>query len=470
MEQAEGTSGLLEHAGLFIRKSGMITPGDCVIVSVSGGPDSVALFHLLHRLSGELAIRLHVFHMDHGLRGEASAEDSRFVEQLAGRLGVPCTVVRLEPGWLKRLGGSLQAGARAVRYRELAAMGERIGANRVALGHNRDDQAETVLMRFLRGAGTRGLAGIPPIRAQGGLVYVRPLLETSRREIEAYCKQNELYPRLDASNLKPDYYRNRLRLELLPHLAEAYNPAIVANLAQTAGVLRVEDQFLEELAAAALDRCRAAGEGVSLSGSVLTREPLAVSRRVVRLAARETVGPEFDLGLEPVTRVLEAAANPRGSQRLDLPGGLQVTVAYGICRFAVSEPYDDMSSGEWPLAIPGENTIPELGLRMEARTTGEPRGPLEAAFDMQLLPGPLAVRLRRPGDRIWPVGVNGSKKLQDILVDAKVPRPLRDRIPLLVSGSDVVWVIGHRLDRRFLATAESDRILFLKAETRDSGV
>lgn len=447
---------MLEEVRAWVERHRMLAPGDHVIVSVSGGPDSSALLDVLFRLTPAYGFTLHLFHMDHGLRGEESAADARFVKEWAGRLGLPCTVVTLPPGELKAMPGSLQANARTVRYQALEELAGKIGATKVAVGHNRDDQAETVCMRFLRGAGARGLAGIPPVRRQGSLTYIRPLLGIPRAEIEQYCRDRELSPRLDRSNEKPDYLRNRLRLELLPHLAATYNPAIGENLGQLADVLREEDHFLEQLAEQAFERCRAPGEGVALRGEALLAEPVALARRVVRLAARAAAGPTCDLGLEPVTQVLEAAGRPHGTHHLTLPGALRVSVEYGICRFHTEAPAPSPSSEEWVLATPGVTLIPALGLRVEVQPGGTPAGPLEALFAAGRLPGPLTVRLRQPGDRLWPTGMEGSKKLQDLLVDAKVPRRERDRVPLLTAGDEVLWVIGHRLDRRFLAGSDTE--------------
>jgi tRNA(Ile)-lysidine synthase len=460
---------MLERVRRYIEQHGMLRPGDRVIVAVSGGPDSTALLHVLYRLAPDFQVSLHVFHLDHGVRGVESAEDAVYVRRLADRLGIPSTVVTLGPDVLKRMGGSFQANARAVRYAELEALARRLNATRVALGHNRDDQAETVLMRLLRGAGRQGLSGIPPMRTAGGITYIRPLLEIPRREIESYCAEHELQPRLDASNLKAEYLRNRIRLELLPMLAREYNPAISANLAQTASVLREEEHFLDGLAHEALERCRAQGEGVALCSDRLLQEPLALARRVVRLAARMAAGGEYDLGLEAVTRVLEAARCREGSHRLHLPGGVEVQVEYGICRFTLGERGAAVPRGEWPVALSGETAIPELGLRLKAHVGGAvPPGPGLAVFDLDRLPGPLSVRFRRPGDRLWPVGMDGSKKLQDIMVDAKVPQRLRDRIPILVSGEEVLWAIGLRLDRRFLADGATRQALVLEVVQRET--
>ncbi|MGE5673208.1 MAG: tRNA lysidine(34) synthetase TilS [Mycobacterium leprae] len=467
---------MLAQVREYVHQNNMIMQGDRVVVAVSGGPDSVTLLHLLHQLAANLDISLHVFHMDHGLRGEESRQDACFVQDLAEKLHLPCTVVTLPSGALKAEAGSLEANARRARYREIEALAHRIHANKVALGHNRDDQAETVLMRFLRGTGTHGLAGIAPVRTQDGLTYIRPLLAVPRHEIEAYCQQHALQPRLDASNMKADYYRNHIRLELLPHLTRTYNPALSHNLWQTANVLYEEDRLLERLSTEAFARCLVDGEGVTLRGSVLCSEPLALARRVIRLAGRAVVGSDFDMGLESVDRVLKAAANTHGTHEVHLANGLQVWVEYGLCRFRCqSEPFCAGGGGEWPVVSGGVTQVPELSLSLEVQVVAWTEGfrkedaKQEAYFDLAALPGPLSIRFRRPGDRLWPVGMDGSKKLQDIMVDAKVPRRLRESIPLLVAGDEVLWIIGYRLDRRFLANAQSSAVLAVNVRGLEVG-
>lgn len=462
---------LLDRVRSALVRHQMVRPGERVIVAVSGGPDSVALVHLLHRLAPEWGLSLHLFHMDHALRGTASRADAAYVAELARRLSLPLTTAVLEPGELAREPGSLEANARRRRYAEIRRLAAAIGAQRVATGHSRNDQAETVLMRLLRGSGTTGLAGIPPVREEDGLVIIRPLLTCSRAEIEEYCRAHKLAPRLDASNLQQDFLRNRIRNELLPILADRYHAAVVDNLAQVAELLREDDRLLAELAQQACARCGWRAErtpsgawAVELDGPRLLQEPPALARRVVRMAVQRVAGAEYAPGLPAVSRALELAGRTDGSHRLDLPQGVCLTVAYGRCRFARAADESAPRGGLWPLAIGGETAIPELGLRVytevlpaSAVPGTEPAD--EAWLDRDRLPGTLAVRLRQPGDRLWPVGMEGSKKLQDILVDAKVPRDRRDRLPLLVAGDEVVWVPGIRRDRRFRPDSETRTVL-----------
>lgn len=452
---------MLERVRQYIRTHKMFIPGEMVVVAVSGGPDSVSLLHLLNQLAPELGIALHVFHLDHGLRGDQSAEDARYVRRLADKLNIPSTIVGLGPEVLKRRGGSIQLAARAHRLEELCLLAQRLNTGRVAVGHNQDDQAETVLMRVLRGTGMRGLAGIHPTRQVNGLTFVRPLLEIPRAHIEQYCRENELSPRFDESNGRSDYLRNRLRLELLPQLRREYNPAIRKNLAAMALILQEEDALMDSIAAEALERAAQDGKDTAYSAQRLLTESQAVLRRAVRLAARRAMGLDYEMGLHSVAEVLQLLSKSQGSHRLDLPGGLQAITEYGMLQF-IQQQAPGGTRSEWEISPYGVTEIPELGIRVLATHERRAEASHEACFDQDLLPGPLTIRFRIHGDRIYPVGMKGSKKLQDILVDAKVPQRIRDQLPLLTSGDEVCWLIGYRLDRRFLATDPTRNPLLLR--------
>ncbi|MCG0239179.1 MAG: tRNA lysidine(34) synthetase TilS [Firmicutes bacterium] len=466
---------MLEQVRQTLRRYGMVQPGDRVLVAVSGGPDSTALALALARLAPEWGFSLHLFHLHHGLRGEAADEDARWVEALAASLGLPCTIRRVDVRALAQAEGKgLEAAGRQARYQELARLAGEVGANRVATGHTRDDQAETVLLRLLRGTGPGGLAGIRPVRPLGppappGTTVIRPLLEVSRRETEAFCAAAGIVPRWDATNLTPDFTRNRVRHELLPLLRQ-FNPAIVDRLAELAEVAREEDDHLAAATAeaAAAWGCRLGEEEASLPLAALRQLPIALGRRLIRLAA---AGFGVCLPFRHVEALLRGAREGKGCW--DLPGGL--TAAVGpealILRRRTpggtpADPGPDAKGGPLPqpvpLAVPGETEVPELGVSFRAEWVDAPGGGPAAPDSVDLaperLPGPLAVRTWRPGDRIYPVGMSGSKKLQDLFVDSKVPRARRSRIPLVVAGDAVVWVVGLRVDRRFLAGPEGPRL------------
>lgn len=447
---------VLDKVRRAMDRHGMTSPGDRVLVAVSGGPDSLALLVVLHTLAAERQISLHVYTLDHGLRGDESAADAAFVTRIAADLGLPCTAERVDvaaEGFQRGL--SLQAAARAVRYERLAATAAAVGAQRIATGHNQEDQAETVLLRLLRGAGIRGLAGIPAVRDG---TYIRPLLGISRVEIEAFLGERGLRPRRDPSNDKPVYLRNRIRLGLLPQLQRDYNPRLVETLAAMAERLRLDADYLDSAAAERWSALTATGPDgeLTLDAAALLRQPPAIISRLVQRAAEPCLaGSGRELSSAAMAAIV-ALAGRGGNGEIDLGAGRVAYMSYGRLGFRPRRtrgvPMDPV-----PLSVPGEVSPPALGVRIVATSSapGEGPPPVEAdelgraAFRADALPGALTVRTRRPGDRLAPVGMTGTQKVQDVLVNCKVPRHQRDLVPVLVAGEDILWVMGYRLDRRW---------------------
>lgn len=461
---------VIDEVRRFIARRGLLEPGDRVIVALSGGPDSLALTLVLHRLRTEWGLDLHLFHLHHGLRGEEADRDAAFVREVAERLGLPCTVVRRDVRTEARgLRAGLEAAGRLIRYRALADLAGRLGARRVAVGHTRDDQAETVLMALLRGAGRRGLGGMAPARTLGfgavpGVTLVRPLLAVGRADTLALCREAGLEPRRDPTNEDPRFLRSRIRTELLPLLRERYSPAVVFRLAALAEIMRDEETFLRRAAVEAAGRHGATfGSRESrLPAPALTDEHPALARRIVRLAG-EAAG--ISLPARHVEAVLDLARS-RGSGEVHLGGRLVAEKAGGVVRVRRREHVGSVPATAGvqpvPLPVPGSVVWSPSGVTLTVIQEGpvaEPAaGPWAVDLDPDLLPGALAVRTRQPGDRIFPVGMDGSKKLQDLFVDLKVPRPDRDRVPVVVAGDQVVWVVGYRADRRFLAAPGRPRL------------
>jgi len=492
----------------FIKRRRLLVPGDRVLVGVSGGPDSLALLHLLTRLAEAWGLSLHVVHVNHGLRAEA-ADDAAFVEAVGREWDLPVTVAAVDVGAERRRGESIQQAARRVRYRVFAETAAAFGASRIALGHHADDQAETVLMRFLRGAGAAGLAGMRPRRGR----YIRPLLEVTRAGIEAYCQSFGLKPRRDPSNLSRRYLRSRIRYELLPLLAREYNPNIGAVLARTAALLRDDDDLLEALALKAYRRMTAeeGSADVPSAGELpleeLRRLPLALARRVVRrhLAA-------FGVNLAAVTadHVAAILGLLDAGGAVTLPGGTTVRrrglwliveqaggTAAGAAALRAARAATTAEAGATTaeagaapaggaadpqpgaavvreLAVPGRTEVPELGIVMEAEIVEPPvsrelaadpkgiGGPGQAIMDWEHVVPPLVVRTWRPGDRLAPLGLGGTKKVQDIFVDAKVPAHKRASVPIVADGEGIVWVCGLRLAARVSVGDGTQRILRLR--------
>lgn len=434
-----------------IEKYEMISPGDTILAGVSGGPDSLALLHLLKKLQDPLQFRLYAGHLDHMFRGEEAEADARLVESLSRQWQIPFVTERVNvPQHIEKHGLSPQQGAREVRYRFYREAAERLGANRVALGHHADDQAETVLLSLIRGTGLKGLGGIPPAR-EG--VYIRPLLKARRKQIEEYCREFGIAYRVDSSNLKTVYLRNRVRQELIPLLEEKYNPAAVESLNRLAEIVRDEDEYLDTAARNALeDAVESREEGkVTLFVEKFNCYPAAIKRRMMVAAYRGLAGYRRSPAFEHIEGALEMASGKRPRGRIELPGGVLLVKRCRFLEMIRSRESPQVPFYQYSLQVPGLTRIPEvnraiLAETLEAFRAGDPRrfSSNQAVLDLESLGGPLCVRRRREGDVFSPLGAGGKVKLKKFLIDLKVPREQRDAIPIVTCGNDIVWVAGFR--------------------------
>lgn len=455
---------MLEKVRKTISQEAMLRGGETIVVAASGGVDSMVTLHALGELSAELDIRLVVCHLDHGLRGAESDRDYRFVEEAARAYGLPFEGERLSKGELhagaSRRGKSLQEAARSARYAFFRRVAEKFGAARVALGHTMNDQAETLLMRLVKGTGLKGLTGIPPVRG----AFIRPLIEVKRAEVEEYAKKNRVGFVEDSSNLTEKYLRNDIRLNLIPLLKERYNPRVVEALARTTRLLATDEDFIE----GELERVY---QGLFLEKSpervVLSKERLLGLHRSLLSRVFFRVLSHFDL--EPgsysqnVKSFLDLVSTPDPSSELCLPGGINARREYDRVVVSRAEP-----AGAGPfrvtLEVPGSATLPGGGV-VSAEVVERPedfdQGPDVACFDLDKTDTPLVVRSFQPGDRIMPLGMKGHKKLKDVFIDRKVPRRFRALVPVVVSGGEVMWVAGLKTSELFKVTGETKRVLRL---------
>ncbi|HTU03525.1 MAG TPA: tRNA lysidine(34) synthetase TilS [Candidatus Sulfotelmatobacter sp.] len=446
---ARAATAVLGCVGRALQDAG-VEPGDCLLLAVSGGADSMVLLDVLARLRSRQGFRLHVGHIHHGLRGRAADQDAALVLREAQGRGIPVSVIRLAPADRSR-GASVQMWAREERYRHLDALRDEVGASRILTAHTQDDQAETVLGNLLRGTGPLGLAGIPA--ARGSLL--RPLLTVTRAEVEAYARAARVRFREDRSNRSDAYRRNRIRRHLLPLLAREYNPRIVASLSALASLLR-EDELELAGQGAALLRQAAFLEGplIRVDAAALEAAGAALRRRLVQEAFRRVSGGRHGLTRRHI-EAIEALA--RGAGRTPLPGGYHAWRSGGEVRIGPA------AAERGAAARPGARDDVVLrpgawarwrGWRVRVRRVTRPPATLTGiagveVLSPQLLQAPLRLRGWRTGDRFRPLGLTGQKKLQDFFTDLKVPRPERGEVPLLLSGERIACVIGHRIAEEF---------------------
>jgi len=450
-----------------IRTYGMISRGDRVVVAVSGGPDSVALMSLLVELRRRLGIRLHAAHLDHGLRGDDSRADARYTRRLVRRLGLEVTVerVRIPP----HPDGGLEEAARKVRYDFLERVATEQQARRIATGHTADDQAETVLMRLIRGAGSEGLAGIPPVRSR----IIRPLIEVRRKQIERYLRRRRLRPRQDKTNLHLDRLRNRVRWKLIPLLEDQYQPGIVEILNRIGRLESEERDYFRNRAEKELSaRSRELSKGkimLDLSGfeNYFKIGEKYLFRELIGRLKGDLKGIE-SLHLEQLT---ELAGKGSPGSRLTLPGGIMVERARNGLIFVrgTATPFCQ------EVTLPGRSRLRGPGLVLRSRLIEKgPRFRLPAGqnacrafFDWSRLRGPFVLRSRRPGDRFHPLGSKGSCKLSDFFIDRKIPRALRDDVPLLAGRDGIIWVVGGEIGEHFKVSESTVTVLSARCTRSD---
>jgi len=495
----------------FIQRYSLISPEEIVVVGVSGGADSVCLLHVLAKWPKRPGIKLHVGHLNHQLRGVESEADAEYVSALAGSLGIPSTIDRQDVAAYRiEKNFSLEEAARELRYAFLARVAREVGANRIAIGHTRDDQVETILMHILRGTGITGLCGLAPcspiahdsqgmslpaspmplrdsplsLRAKrSNLLVIRPLLDVTREETTSYCQEHQLDPRIDSSNRSLSFFRNRLRLQLLPLLRQ-YNPSVDQALLRLADIAKEDSALIEQQASGLWDEvARQENNAIYLDRKQIASLPIALQRQLLRAAVTRLAGDTRDIEASHIEAARSLLNKPVG-KRISLPHGFICQGGYDELVVASTAKQSQLLPcpfpllpGEFSLKVPGRTIFPgwkvmasivservdALSLRGVLSTSEETRqSNLVADFDLHKTGTELFVRQRRPGDRFQPLGMSMPKKLYEFMVDAKIPRSWRGRIPIVCSPQQIIWIVGWRIDDRVKTTEASKEILRLE--------
>ncbi len=438
---------------------------------MSGGPDSVCLLHLLDNLKEELALSLHVAHLDHGLRGAESDMDAEYVRRLAEGLDIPATVGYADVQALQKARKlTLEEAAREARYDFLAGVAHGIGTDLIATGHTLNDNVETILMHIIRGSGLRGLVGLRPLTEVtfGGKEarIIRPLLNITRDETFAYCLELRLNPRTDSSNADTTILRNKVRLKLLP-LLESYNSDFGDSLLRLSAAAADELDYMDAQVEKLRDGTVTIENGlVTLDKRVLSAVHPALKRYLLRDCLEKLPGGLKDIESVHIEDMLDILDGPAG-RRIDLPHCLVLVAGYDRCWLGVADiipcPYPPMD-GERRLKIPGKTKIEDWTVNasiVECFDAGEDNS-LVAFMDMDKIGQSLSVRTWRQGDRFRPLGMDSEKKVGEFMKDARIPVMWRKNIPVVVSYAGIVWLVGYRLDERFKVTPQTRRILRLE--------
>lgn len=440
----------------------MLNMGDGVVVAVSGGPDSMALLHILRMMQTEYKLNLFAAHVNHMFRGSESDADAEHVAKVCRTWGIPFFCAKINvPAIMAERGLSAQVAAREVRYHFLKHVAAITGSKKIAVGHNADDQAETILMRFLRGAGAEGLSGMPAVRSG----VVRPLIRVFRTEIEEYCREWRVESREDSSNKKTIYLRNRLRNQLIPQLEETYNCQLRRNLLALGEIMQGEEAYWTDITEREFANTVKWDTGTPyLDIEKFKRLFIAVQRRVLRSFFQKA--GVTDAGFIHVEEVRNILTRGSVGDCIELPGKWQVIRDYTYASLEKENPTREIPQGfrSVQLEVPGSVLLPDG--KTEVETSFNPVKYTQTInvhtglFDWERLHKPLCVRTRQPGDQFFHVGA-GHKKLKKYFIDLKIPRAKRDQVLLVIHGNDILWIVGYYADERYTANANTKTALHI---------
>jgi tRNA(Ile)-lysidine synthase len=446
-----------------IKKYAMLSPGELVLAAVSGGADSTALLLCLHRLSDEFSISIAVAHLNHRIRGAEGDADQEFVRQLSLKLSLPFFPEVIE---IKKQAAetkeNLEQFARRARYAFLRKTASMLNAQKIAVGHNLNDQAETVLFRLLRGSGIQGLSAIHPI--VGGVV-IRPLLNCTRAAIIEYLNHKGASYREDSTNKDPGFTRNRIRQELLPFLEKNYNPRLVQTLGRTAGLARGAWSFIESEAKSAFETIHAiTDEGISLPVAEIAKFHPELQKQILRCALKSCLGSLHNITSQHINSILSLCGKKQSGTRVALPGGSMAIRQFGNLSMLKGK-FWASPEFKYSLNIPGECFIPDIKAVFSARVLPmaperlKEKSPGKAFLDMAAMPPILTIRSRVPGDRY---GGPGHRKVKKMLIDGKIPLVQRPFLPMVVAGNSVVWIPGFRPAQEFRVKPASEMCVVLE--------
>jgi len=467
---------LLQKVINYIDQYNMLHNGDKVIVALSGGPDSMCLVHILKKLQERYNIKLYAAHVNHCLRGAEADADEEYVRGFCKNANIDFYSKRIDINELARITNtSTETAGREARYAFFNELKEKLGANLIALAHNANDQAETILMRIIRGTGMEGLRGIRPVRDG---IYIRPILILTREEIEEYCRINKLNPRIDKSNFEKIYNRNKIRLELIPYLQENFNKDILNTVNRLSEIISKDQDYLEEVAEKKYkEYCSIIGEKIGLDQQLIN-EHEAIVTRVIRRALKDIKGDLKNIELVHINEIMELFSMGTGKM-ITLPEGIIAEKVYTEIYFYKKKGNNlsnelkdeiiifDKEKFQQPSivkAIDGMNVKISLRIVTKDEVVDFSQDPYKKYFDYDKINRYISIRTRQEGDRFTPYGMKGSKKLKDLFIDLKIPKEERNTLPLVCFDKEIAWIVGYRVSNKYIVTKNTNYILEIKIE------
>lgn len=456
----------------YIDNNDLIASGSKVLVCVSGGADSVCLLDVLISLKERYSLSLHVCHINHSLREAESDDDEQFVQNLCLRHNLPFYSKKYDVAKIaKETNQSIESAARQVRYDYFFELKHQLCLDVIATAHNKNDNAETVLMHMLRGSGTDGLKGIENRRSDG---MIRPLLEIFRSEIEAYLIAANQDFVTDTTNFQSIYHRNKIRLELLPYLQDVYNPNIVETLSRTAKIIQQDAKYMQKQAAKeASTAIKSDYNGWFINIPELKQQHPAIATRLIRMAIAASLGNDKDITHQAVMRCYELANSKSTGGQVNISGNFFAIREYDKLRFVI-KPNESISQYCIELPLNEKIHIPnnKYGMTIYAELTDEIQKADKnkkdiAYFDYNLLKGKIYIRNRREGDYFYPSGMSGKKRLKDYFIDAKIARSERETCVIIATADDILWLVGMRHTSKFAVTDKTSTILKITKESEN---
>lgn len=461
---------LSEKVMSFIKENSMFDKGDKVIVAVSGGPDSICLLYILNELKEELGITLVGAHINHCLRGDESDKDEEYAKKTCESLSIDFYSKKIDIHRISEEKNiSCEMAGREVRYEFFEELRIKLNANKIALAHNANDQAETILMRIMRGTGIEGMIGIKPVRDK---IYVRPILHLSRKEIEKYCEINNISPRIDKSNLENIYARNKVRLDLIPYIEENFNKDIIKTLNRLSDIVKLDNDYLESVSAIEYKKyCEIGSQRVILNKKAFAAHEAIVSR-IIRNALLAVNHNLYNFEKIHISSIIELQKHDTG-KTIMLPQNIIVENCYGNIHIYINIKMAEVNNKQYALNINEKNFIHylnkvvEINVKPKAQFVEVKGNDYVRYFDYDKIQEPITFRYRKDGDKFMPLGMKGNKKLKDLFMDLKIPKVKRNEIPLICFGDDIGWVVGYRVSEKFKVSKDTKNILQIIIESEE---